>query len=339
MQDIVIDSHDVRGYANIGSTRFALVILLSSTACMGGVGDSKVDGGDGTIDARSQTDAFVDAAPPPPYPDETVTGWTPTGTFTTLTGTQTISVAGTEMHDIDLGGCLVIAADNVTVRRVRIRCQGTGITVQSGSSNVTIEDVTVDGEGAGTMGVSVIGNSLDHTVTTGVLRRLDIHGYKRGIRIQVSANVTVEDSYVHAPVPCKAPADNDMAFYQINVASSDAVTIRHNHFDRGGEDTCTGSDSSFGAHPAYLVQAYGGSVFENNLVNGGSAYCTTIKNTCKDLAVRNNHFGSDPHATCATKGAADATYPISDMPDNPNENCTWTGNVWDATGSTVPSPT
>ncbi|HUS67466.1 MAG TPA: right-handed parallel beta-helix repeat-containing protein [Kofleriaceae bacterium] len=269
-----------------------------------------------------------DAGPPPDYPDETVTGWTPDGDDTTLVGTQTVTIDNMILEDVDIGGCLVIDATNVTVRRARIRCQGTGIRVSSGASAL-IEDVTVDGEGEGELGVLVSG--------TATMRRLDVHGFSRGVRIQ-GDDSTFEDSYVHEPVPCTTPVDDEATFYQLSVSFADHITVRHNHLDRGDGDTCTGGDSTTGAHAAYLVQAYANSVFDDNLLDGGSGWCLKIQNTCKDLAVTDNHFGATAHATCATKGVADSVFPMDDNPDNPNVGCSWTGNVWDASGETVAPP-
>jgi hypothetical protein len=305
--------------------RLLLVSVLSS-ACVGSVAsnelpDANADSQQGDNDAPS-----VDAPPPPPFPDETVTGWKPAGTFTTLAGTQTITVAGTVLQDVDIGGCVVINATNVTLRRARIRCQGEGVRVESGAS-ATIEDVTIDGEGAGVTGVRFAG--------TGAMRRLDVHGFKRGVRLVNTDNVILEDSYVHAPVACKTPTDDASAFYQLAVEFSDTVTVRHNHFDRGNQDTCTSVDAGSGAHAARLTQAAANSVFEDNLVNGGTSYCLTIVNTCQNLAVRDNHFKSSPIATCAKKGPTHSSIPFSNAL---TENCTWTGNVWDSTGAPVAAP-
>src|SRR5688572_18959757 len=172
-----------------------LVACVGSTTGLtpddGDGGEITEDGGvvDESGDAGGQA---PDAGPPPPFPDETVTGWTPDEEATTLIGTQTITADDTVLEDVVIDGCLVIDSDNVIVRRARVTCQGTGITVSSGAS-ATIEDVTVDGEGAGTQGVSVV-------FATAVMRRLDVHGYEHGIRIQSSDDATLEDSYVHDPV-------------------------------------------------------------------------------------------------------------------------------------------
>ena len=317
--------------------RVIAAISLLACACVGSTGDlpatgdAGAEGDGGAIDGESDGGVVgPDAGPPPPYPDETVTGWIPDDEATPLIGTQTVTVDDTVLEDVVIDGCLVIDADNVIVRRARVTCQGTAITVESGAS-ATIEDVTVDGEGAGERGVDILAG-------TASMRRLDVHGFKNGIRIQSADDVTLEDSYVHDPVPCSTPADDDLRFAQVNVSFSDTITVRHNNLDRGGDDTCTGGDATLGAHAAYLVQAYAGSVVDDNLLTGGSGWCLKIQNTCMNLAVTNNRFTQTAHATCATKGVADSVFPMDDDPDNPNVGCSWTGNVWDASGETVAPP-
>lgn len=314
--------------------RVIAALSLLACSCVGSASDPPAGtdaggGGDGGTSGQDGGLVGPDAGPPPDYPDETVTGWTPEGDVTTLAGTQTVTIDNMVLEDVDIGGCLVIDALNVTVRRARIRCQGTGITVDSGAS-ATIEDVTIDGEGAGVQGVSILAG-------TALMRRLDVHGFKNGIRMQSANDVTLEDSYVHDPVPCASPADDDTRFSQLYVSSSDGINVRHNNLDRGGDDTCTGADATDGAHAAFLVQMYG-SAFDDNLLTGGSGWCLKIQNTCMDLAVTNNHFTQVAHATCATKGVADSVFPMDDNPDNPNVGCSWTGNVWDASGETVAPP-
>lgn len=281
------------------------------------------DGGGAGVDAATDKN---DASPPPAFPDETVTGWTPPGGHTILVGSQTIATNGTVLEDVEIGGCLTISATDVTVRRALIRCQGTGITVSEGASAV-IEDVTIDGEGAGAKGVYFRG--------TGSMSRLDVHGYKAGIEILLTENVSLVDSYVHASVPCLAGDDDGNTFYQLAVRFSDGITVTHNNFDRGGADGCEGTINQR-AHATYLVQM-DVSTLENNLVNGGNGACVWIQNNCTELAVDGNHFGSDPHETCGEYGAAYSTSGLEEG-DLGNDGCTWTNNVWDESGEPVPTP-
>lgn len=326
---------ELRDGMNAALRRFMRFVITLVTVCYACVQPAPTAGeegpGGGGVDAGTEVAADAtaddaDAAPQPRFPDETVTGWTPSGQYETIVGTHTLDEDGAVFEDVDLGGCLVITAQDVTVRRVRIRCQGTGITVGSGAS-ATIEDVTVDGEGAGQQAVNFQG--------TGAMRRLDVHGYKRGVQIQSTTDVTFEDSYVHAPVACSTPVDDESSFYQLRAWFSSRITIRHNHLDRGAADTCTDQQHHLGAHAVSLGNAYENNIFEDNLIDGGSGFCVWIGNTCDNFAVRNNHFGNKAHATCAIKGPAESQTPFdSEFADN----CEWSGNVWDASGEPVPAP-
>lgn len=311
--------------------RVIAAVPLFVCACVGSASDPPAGGdagGDGGVAADSDANtAEADAGPAPAYPDETVTGWTPEGVVTSLDGNQSVTIDNMVLEDVDIDGCLSIQADNVIVRRVRVRCTGArGITVLG---TALIEDVTVDGLDEGDVGVFVQGAAE--------MRRLDVHGFQSGVKFDSAEDSSIEDSYIHAPVPCATPADDDALIYGIAVITSDRITVKHNHIDRGGDDTCTGATPIQGAHTLYL-QAADDSVIEDNLINGGSGWCVKIELACTDLVVVDNHFGATAHATCATKGAADSVFALDDDPDNANVGCSWTGNVWDTSGETIAPP-
>ncbi|HMO10317.1 MAG TPA: hypothetical protein PKB06_02155, partial [Actinotalea sp.] len=97
---------------------------------------------------------------------------------------------GTVIDAMDIRGCVVIAADNVTIKRSRITCtdspRNRAVYPEGERVGTLIEDVEISGGG-----VTDIAIDLSNVV----IRRVDIHDVNDGVRM--GSNITVEDSWIH----------------------------------------------------------------------------------------------------------------------------------------------
>lgn len=113
----------------------------------------------------------------------------PAGTVLTPSGRVRVEQDGAIVEDLDIDGELQIYANNVTVRRVRIR-SGDYYPIRyfdDEPTGLVIEDSEIEGTSdAVTAGLS-FGNYT--------ARRLNIHGSADGFK--ANANVLIEDSWIH----------------------------------------------------------------------------------------------------------------------------------------------
>lgn len=151
------------------------------------------------------------------WPDATNTG-VPKGTvLTTWNGDRTVTVAGTVINGLNITGCLIINANNVTVRNSRIGTDGDcgDYVVRSfNRSGVLIEDTEIVLGGNETKGIAFDGYTA---------RRVWFHGGSDCAHM--GANVLVEDSF--CDIPAGGPADGP----HYDGFQSDGgrnIVIRHN---------------------------------------------------------------------------------------------------------------
>ncbi len=114
----------------------------------------------------------------------------PAGTALTPSESFTVWQDGAVIDGVDVDGCVIVNAKDVTIKRSRIRCSAQlgqmAVEVGASGDRVTLEDVEVDGR--------------DRTpVCVGwsrfTLRRVNVHGCADGVRF--GHRVVVEDSWVH----------------------------------------------------------------------------------------------------------------------------------------------
>jgi len=142
----------------------------------------------------------------------------PAGTRLTRAGSMTITRDGTVVSGKDVRGSIWIDADDVTIRSSRVI--GTGfavIQVKDGSRNVRIQDVTIDGRGAESGSMGVIGPA---SVT-----RADISGVENGLTPGSGSRLT--GNWVHDLDASGSPHYDGI---QIDGGLSN-ITISGNHID------------------------------------------------------------------------------------------------------------
>ncbi|MBK7863792.1 MAG: hypothetical protein IPJ65_35340 [Archangiaceae bacterium] len=145
----------------------------------------------GDVDCPGDTYCFRDRCAvktaTPPRPDATNTG-VPPDTVLTASGPLTLTQDGQVLDGLDIDGCVVVRANDVTLRRSRIRCGGYfGIEMQNGARGLLLEDVELDGTG--------FTNSRALVLSAGTARRLNIH--HSWVAVTVSSGARLEQSYLH----------------------------------------------------------------------------------------------------------------------------------------------
>ena len=110
--------------------------------------------------------------------------------LTTYTGSLTITTNGTTIEQKDITGCLHIQANNVTVKKCRLRQGGWyGIQANHGYTGTIIEDCLI--EGPDQPGIAVLASDT-------TIRRCDVSGYEDCIVFYT--NVNIIDNYCHGLV-------------------------------------------------------------------------------------------------------------------------------------------
>ena len=114
----------------------------------------------------------------------------PSGVSLTPSGSLTVTQNGAVIDAKDVNGSITVQANNVTIKRTRIRNpRGMAIWVDPNNTGLVVEDVELDGTGNGDA-TSAVGYS------NFTLRRVHIHHYGEGPA--ANGNVLIEDSYMHS---------------------------------------------------------------------------------------------------------------------------------------------
>jgi hypothetical protein len=271
----------------------------------------------------------------PEFPNADCTGWKHTGVTLNAVPSQISSGAGWHVDtvagqqifyvtednavidglDIDL--CVKVFANNVTIKRSRIRCSDYyAVRVSDPPKRyhgLELIDVELDGLGqAGSTTIAVEESEGGHFL------RVDVHSMgSSGPRI--GSGTTIEDSYIHDFI-CN-PGDHT-AGISSNGGGRDIV-VRHNNIDIDHRPGCASA-----AWAIYLdFGTYDGILTEKNLFNGG-AYCSyaalAVPGSAYPPAVNvqfiDNVFGRKYSAACGLYG------PIAQWADKPGS--VWRHNTW-----------
>jgi hypothetical protein len=234
-------------------------------------------------------------ADPSSWPDASNTG-VPAGTTLTPSGSVTVAVAGAVVSGLDVSGCLVIEADNVTIEDTRIR-HGTcsdRFNIDTGTGQYTgilIEDVEIDGQNEDTGQDDGIGFAGFTCL------RCNIHGVGEGAN--VTDDVTFEDSWIHDLHYAEGEHIEDVVS---NGGSS--LELLHNTFDAGATPGTSSAVSLYGDFgPITNV------VIKGNMFNTGGSYCLYAGGSpgkkypiAKNVSVIGNDFGTKYYPRCGIYG-------------------------------------
>ena len=262
------------------------------------------------------TSSSPTVAPPPlpappsgAKPNAASTGVQP-GVSLTPSGSVTVTKAGTVLQNLDVDGVIVIAADDVTVRNVRVTTDTTsfGIYVQKGFSRAVIDHVDIQLPTSSCSNAGVAGG--DYTT----VRSSDIRGCGDGIKAWDYG--LYEGNYIHT----EKPDGSDKHLDGIQGSGKTNYTIRNNNIDQ---------PISAGGNAAVFIQAYNGAsefecndlTVENNWLNGGNYTVfmedgKTGSGYLNGVMVRGNKLGTD--------------YRYG--PKHLEGDTTWSSNLWEKTG-------
>jgi hypothetical protein len=186
--------------------------------------------------------------PPPPtftgYPTPakvgTPAGWTPA---TVHQGDLTVTTPGTVLQDIDVRGSVNVRADNVTIRRARVR--GRVWTQHSDGTRLRQYRVTVEDSVLGGLTSAFNGLTGEGVIGPGryTIRRSELYG-SDGFRVSAPQDggpndVLIEDNYFRANMPAC-----DQGFHIDGVqgyGGGQNVVVRHNTIDARGPCGVTGA--------------------------------------------------------------------------------------------------
>lgn len=210
------------------------------------------------------------------YPGPDNTG-VPAGTKLRRSGSITVEKDGQVIDGLDIQGCVLVTADNVVIRRSRIRCNGRYSIRTLNATNLLVEDVEIDGRGVNEAAVCCANYTL---------RRLDISNVIDGPRL--ADNTVVEDSWIHH-LTRRPGSHNDT----LQTTGASNIVIRGNSLEaynpvtRDPFNACLMIGSTTGPVVANLL-------FEGNYCNGGN-YSIGVRTDLRgtNIRFRGNVFGRD----------------------------------------------
>jgi hypothetical protein len=248
------------------------------------------------------------------------TGYEPTGVV--LHSCSGNLAANTTYDSCNFSGDVSIGGPNVHITRSLINGQvnGGGEVDQPG---LLIQDTTID------CGCGSSGNLSPPAIFGGnfTLNRDNIYNVGHGVQIP-DDNVVVENSWIHGH--CCDASDAHLDTIISNGGASN-VTIENNNLDGGPSGALT---AAVGMLPDF--GNLNNWTFDHNLLNTVGSYCAYTGDVpakphdATNIHWTNNHFGKKYSSKCGIYG------PV--YPGGTSSGFVWSGNVWDDTGATIPSP-
>ena len=293
--------------ATVSLTVGTNVITVSCSESGGGKGSD-------TITVTRSSGAECPALPS--FPDANCTGYVHTGVSLTPSGGFTASTNGATYDSLDVTGCITVTANNVTIKRSRINCNGSSA-IYTGDSNtgLVVEDVEINCSGGpGCTGI---------TWRNYTARRVNVYGGEN--LTWAETNVLIEESYLHDPVPhdtagCPLEPGPNCHTDSVQVpGGSSNVTVRHNRIYGGYIDASHFGNSAFttgGGVVNFLVEdnLFAGGGFSARCEGGGGNTTYRVINNRFSRIFVSTVGGFGPQNECNTNAT------------------TYSGNVYDDTG-------
>ena len=208
------------------------------------------------------------------------TGLTDPARLRPRTGNVTVTAAGSTVADLDITGCLVIRANNVTVRNVRVSCgtpqYSAAIQVISGYGGLVVEDSEIDGLGTTPVGVGYSGF---------LLRRVEVRNVNDGVRM--SSNTTLESSWVHDMV-----RQGDLHPDAVQSTGGTNIVIRGNTLaPQRAEGDLANSAIQLGSETAPRLTTV--TIADNHLSGGSFSLNVRGDTVLENVVVTGNVFGAE----------------------------------------------
>jgi hypothetical protein len=202
----------------------------------------------------------------PAYPTASCTGvpagWTPRKT---VSGTLTITKAGTTIENYLVKGSIVVKAKNVTIRKTRVYGgveNFVGDNIYGPLFMENVEAVNPPGQEFTTNGEHAVGTANYTCRRCKIVNRIE--GFRAGANSFSGAGpIRIEDSFVQLAVPPGLCESEDPHGDGIQGYGSPRVTIRHNTIDQT-RDNCPTA-------PIFIPDGQGnsGGAVDDNLLAGG----------------------------------------------------------------------
>jgi hypothetical protein len=246
-----------------------------------------------------------------PWPDASNTGVAGCGALKPRSG-LTVTKDGAVVENIDSSGPIVVLANNVTLRCVRVRAATFYAVRLDDATNTTLERVEIDCRSYADNNAGMIGDSY-------IARRIDVHHCADGAK--VGRNVLIESSYCHdLDTVSSDPHYDCLQLMGCECYVQSDVTIRHNTLWPRRTD----------ATSAILIKTDFGPIsgvsVENNRMNFGA---WTV------YSVDGNAPGFDPPTNVSFTGnrfGRGYTFGLRSF----EGSVRWTDNVRDDTGAPIP---
>jgi hypothetical protein len=217
---------------------------------------------------------------------------------------------------------LVIKASHVTVKDVQVVTGGSfGISLTH-TTGVTIENSTISGQNSTTGRVDSAIDDVYGDSTGMVIADNNIYYFRTAIHLSTGL---VNGNYVHDPG--YVAGDHTNGFY-VN-GGTEPLTIENNTiYDSLGQTDAINLDAGSSGVPV------ANKTVENNILAGG-AYTIyggdALGNPTSNIVIKGNRFGELYYPKGGQYG------PIAYFNPTGTGNV-WSGNIWDLTGQTIPSP-
>ena len=216
---------------------------------------------------------------------------------------------------------LDITGSNVTVKNSRIVTSGYFAVSLRHTSGVTIENSTISGSNATTGRAGVDITDIYGDSTAMVIKSNNISNFKTAV--QVSTGM-VTGNYIHNPGYISGDHTNGI----FDTGSTQPLSVTGNTIVNSfGQTDAISLDAS------QAGQVIANKTIENNLLAGGSYTIyggNSLGNSSNHMLIKNNRFGQDYFAKSGQYG------PVAYFTTSSTN--IWSGNVWDSTGTAIPSP-
>lgn len=218
------------------------------------------------------------------FPGSSNTGVTAGTTLTKVSGNYT---ATGSVSNLDISGGLVIKGSNVTVKNVRVRCEGVAdFCVSVNGNGDTLSGAEIGGGADGASWTSAIGvwaGGDSGSATSTRLDKLNVHNTSDGLRID--GYTTVSNSYIH-----ELNYNNGIHADGDQTTSGPHIVFEHNTFVGG--TNCTIFLQPTGDQPISDVK------IDNNLLQPDdrqgqmTSYGICVDPAVTGVSVTNNHIAA-----------------------------------------------
>jgi Right handed beta helix region len=266
------------------------------------------------------------------YPDATTAG-VPAGTtlqtvpgqvtsgpgwsYSASTGTTTVTGKGAVLNDLSITGNLDVKATNVTISNDKIITSGTyGVSLRH-AAGTTITNSTIGGQNATTGRVNYAIDDIYGDSAGLAIKNSDISNWR--VAINASAG-QITGNYIHSPG--FLAGDHTDGIY--DAEGTTQLTISDNTILNSLNQACAIMLQSAAGVPVSNLTVTG------NLLGGGgyAIYAGGAQNDSTNIKITNNRFSQQYFSLSGQYG------PVAQYQATGAGN-TWTGNIWDTTGTTV----